>query len=372
MPHQLSRADARRICVRAQLLDEPRPVDLLDTVRHLTLVQHEPTAAVAPTADLVAWSRLGSAYSPTELRDALDEQRLIDDRGLLRPSEDMVLFRAEMAAWPGVGELRPSQVELRAWVQANDACRRDLLDRLRADGPLPLRDLPDSTRVRWPSSGWNNNKNVPMLLRLMVQRGEVAAAGGMGRDRLWDLAERVYPEADDGAVPDLEEALRIRDRRRLTALGLARATATEVPGDANHVGAASEDAVIEGVRGRWRVDPAQLDRVGEPFAGRAALLSPFDRLGFDRKRALDIFGFDYQLEMYKPVAKRRWGYYALPILYADRLVGKLDAAADRAAGVLRVHAIHQDEPFGRATAAAVHDEIDDLALWLGLEVELAS
>ncbi|GAA4212625.1 DNA glycosylase AlkZ-like family protein [Actinocatenispora rupis] len=121
--------------------------------------------------------------------------------------------------------------------------------------------------------------------------------------------------------------------------------------------------MVEGVRGVWRVDPAQL---GQPFTGRAALLSPFDRLVHDRKRTAELFGFEYQLEMYKPVAKRRWGYYALPILYADRLVGKLDAAADTDAGVLRIAAIHQDEPFGRAVTTAVRAEISDLADWLGL------
>jgi uncharacterized protein YcaQ len=130
------------------------------------------------------------------------------------------------------------------------------------------------------------------------------------------------------------------------------------------VGEAGEQAVVEGVRGTWRVDPAQL---GQPFSGRAALLSPFDRLVWDRKRMAEIFEFDYQLEMYKPAAQRRWGYFALPVLYGDRLVGKLDATADREAGVLRVGAIHQDVPFGPAMTAAVGQELDDLAHWLGLE-----
>ena len=113
-------------------------------------------------------------------------------------------------------------------------------------------------------------------------------------------------------------------------------------------------------------------RAGEvAIAGRAALLSPFDRLIHDRKRTGDLFEFDYQLEMYKPAAKRRWGYFALPILYGDRLVGKLDATADRKAGVLRVAAVHQDEPFDKAMAAAVDDEIKDLARWLGMELEVA-
>jgi uncharacterized protein len=109
----------------------------------------------------------------------------------------------------------------------------------------------------------------------------------------------------------------------------------------------------------------------QPFSGRAALLSPFDRLIHDRKRTRDIFEFDYQLEMYKPAAKRRWGYFALPILYQDRLVGKLDATADRKAGVLRVAAIHQDVPFSKAATAAVDREVKDLARWLGLDLMAA-
>jgi len=123
--------------------------------------------------------------------------------------------------------------------------------------------------------------------------------------------------------------------------------------------------VVEGVKGRWRVDPSLL---GQPFTGRVALLSPFDRLLHDRKRMAELFEFEYQLEMYKPVAKRRWGYFALPILCDDRLVGKLDATADRKAGVLRVDAVHEDEPFDRATTAAVRAEIADLAAWLALDV----
>ena len=115
--------------------------------------------------------------------------------------------------------------------------------------------------------------------------------------------------------------------------------------------------------------PAQL---GQPFAGRVALLSPFDRLIADRRRMEELFEFDYVLEMYKPVDQRRWGYYALPILYGDRLVGKLDARADRRAGVLEVAAVHQDVPFGKTMTAAVDREIRDLARWLDVELVQSS
>jgi uncharacterized protein YcaQ len=166
-------------------------------------------------------------------------------------------------------------------------------------------------------------------------------------------------------VVPVDEALRIRNQRRLRALGIARARGPECPVEPADVGEAGEPAVVEGVRGTWRVDPSQL---GQPFSGRAALLSPFDRLIHDRKRTVELFEFDYQLEMYKPAARRRWGYFAAPILYADRLVGKLDATADRKAGVLRVHAIHQDVAFTRTMTAAIGREIKDLAHWLDLDL----
>lgn len=299
--HELSRAGARRVAVRAQLLTKERPTDLLETVRQLSLLQLDPTNAVAPSAELVLWSRLGSEFSPQELWDAVDEQRLIELRGSLRVAEDLALYRAEMAEWPGTGEVRGWRQQQSNWVTANNACRSDILGRLRADGPLPVRELPDTCVRPWASTGWNNNRIVTMMLDLLVQCGEVAVAGGTGRDRLWDLASRVYP--DDPAIPS-EEARRLRDERRLSALGIARSRGPQCPVEPLDVGEAGEPAVVAGVRGQWRVDPALL---GQSFAGRAALLSPFDRLLHDRKRMNEVFEFDYALEMYKPAAKRRWG-----------------------------------------------------------------
>jgi uncharacterized protein len=360
--HRLSRQDARRIAVRAQLLDAVRPTDFLDVVRHLTMLQVDPTSSVAPSADLVAWSRLGSSYDPALLRNALAEHTLIEHRAMLRPAEDMALYRAEMAEWPGTGVVRNYRQQQSEWVAANEVCHRDILDRLRSSGPLTSRELPDTCVKPWASTGWNNNKNVVMLLGFLVQKGEVVVAGRKGRERLWDLASRIYP---DTFVPATAEAERLRNERRLTALGIARERGPECPVEPADVGAVGEPAIIDGVRGEWRVDPSQ---VGQPFSGRAALLSPFDRLLHERTRTLEIFEFDYALEMYKPASKRRWGYFALPILHDDRLVGKLDATADRGSGVLRVDALHEDVPFSKAMTAAVNREIADLATWLGLDV----
>jgi uncharacterized protein len=363
--HDLSRADARRIAISAQLLDAQRPSELLTVVRHLTLLQLDPTAAIAPNADLVAWSRLGSAYSTAELSAAREKRDLIELDAILRPAEDFALFRADMAAWTERAPGEPAWREVyRGWIRANDACRRDILDRLGSSGPLPSRDLPDTCVRPWQSTGWTNNRNVTKILDLMCRRGEVAVAGRRGKERLWDLAERVYP---DHPVVPADEARRGRDRRRLHALGIARPTGPDCMIEPWDVDVAGEPAVVEGVRGEWRVDPAYLNQ--RHFEGRAALLSPFDRLIHDRKRTADLFVFDYYLEMYKPAAKRRWGYFALPILYGDQLVGKLDAAADRKAGEFRVSAVHQDVPFSKPMAAAIDDEIDDLARWIGLPIK---
>jgi hypothetical protein len=364
--HELSSADARRIAVRAQLLDSSRPAELHNVVRRLTLLQIDPIAAIAPSADLVAWSRLGSAYSPSELTAALQNRTLLELRAMIRPAEDLALYRADMARWDGAepGQLLSWRPTFRDWVRSNDSCRLDILARLEASGPLPSRDLPDTCQAPWKSTGWTNNRNVTQLLEFLVLRGEVAVAGRNGGERLWDLANRVYP--GDPVIP-ADEAQRLRWERRLAALGIARARGPECPVEPMDVASAGELAVVEGIKGTWRVDPSQL---GQPFEGRAALLSPFDRLIHDRKRTYELFGFDYQLEMYKPAAKRRWGYFALPILVGDQLAGKLDASADRNAGVLRVHVIHEDVPFTGAMIEAVRREIEDLARWLALDLRL--
>lgn len=365
-PRVLTAEQARRIAVRAQLLAAPRPTDLLEVVRHLTVVQVDLTAAVAPSADLVCWSRLGQAFHPDDLDDLLDAREVVELEGMLRPADDLALFRAEMAQWPGAEPLGEWQVQLQEWVEDNDGCRLDILDVLRSDGPTAVRDLPDTCVRPWRSSGWNNNRNVTMLVSLMERRGEIAVSHREGRERMWDLAERVHPD-DDRVVP-LDEALRERARRRLASLGLARARVAEVPGETYAVGPVGEEVAVEGVRGTWRADPELLARVDEPFEGRTVLLSPLDRLVFDRKRLAELFGWEYQLEMYKPVAKRRWGYWALPVLDGDRFVGKLDCTADVERGVLRVDALHRDVTFDRGLEQRVDREVAALARWLDLEV----
>ncbi|QFG69011.1 DNA glycosylase AlkZ-like family protein [Ornithinimicrobium pratense] len=364
-PHRLTARDARRVAVRAQLLSRPRPGDVVEAVRELAHLQIDPVNAVAPAQHLVLWSRLGSDYDTGELTRLLADRTLVELHGHIRPAEDIALYATAMAGWPvtlpGREGLLGWQRHNAEWVAGNDRARRDVLAHLQAEGPTPTGGLPDTTEVPWRSSGWTHEKNLGRLLDFMVARGEVAVASREGGQRLWDLAERVYPGVP--ALP-LEEAIAEQDRRRLAACGILRPRGPQCPTESLDGGEAGEEAVVEGLPGTWRVDPRYLD--GAAFQGRAALLCPIDRLVFDRTRMGQIFDFDYVLEMYKPKAKRRWGYYALPVLDGDQLVGKVDATADRKAGVLRVDALHEDGEWSAARRDRVVAEIEDLARWQGL------
>jgi uncharacterized protein YcaQ len=351
---RLDRDEARQLAVRAQLLDARPPSELVELVDHLTLLQIDPTAAVAPNADLVAWSRLGASYRPADLSRAVEQDRtLFELRAYVRPISAL--------AWhvPEVTD-HTTHPRIRGWLEANDGFRRDIIARLRDAGPLLSRDVPDTSQVPWGSTGWTNNRNVTQMLELLSAIGEVAVAGRIGRQRLWDVAERVYPPFQP--LP-ADEAKRRRDERRLRSLGIARSRPAVLPGEPVWVEAAGVPVTVEGLDGEWRADPDALD---QPFTGRTALLSPFDRLVHDRVRTQGLFDFEYVLEMYKPAGQRRWGYFALPVLHHDRLVGKLDAKADRKAGTLTINALHEDVPFTSAMRADVEAEIEALAAWLGL------
>jgi uncharacterized protein len=196
------------------------------------------------------------------------------------------------------------------------------------------------------------------MLEFLWARGEIAVADRAGNERVWDLAERLLPVRLPTADP--QDAARLRGERRLQSLGIARPEAVGGAGVPAGVGVPVE---VDGVPGPWVADPGLLER---PFAGRAALLSPFDRLVYDRERARDLFGFDYRLEIYVPAAKRRWGYYVLPVLDGDRLVARADVKADRQASVLRVPALHIEESAGPGAAGTARGQLNELAGWLGL------
>src|SRR5699024_4589367 len=250
------------------------------------LRQMDMTDYVAPNAELVYFSRLGAGLAPDEVYEAVTDRRLVAMRGFLRPAADVALFAAEMAAWPGQ-DPPPFRAGRARWLEDNRFAREQVLDQLRSDGPLPARELVADFARDWRSSGWNDVKNMQMLLECLEEVGEVAVSHREGRQRIWDLAVRIYPEAR--RIP-VAEAVEGRERRRPPSRRVGRTNGPACPVEPMGVGAAGVPARVTGVRGEWRVDPELLD---VPFNGRTAVLSPLDRLLFDRKRMTELLEFEY-------------------------------------------------------------------------------
>jgi uncharacterized protein YcaQ len=307
-PMTVTLAEARRIAVRAQLLDGSA-TGVLETVRTLGFLQIDPIATVATPQQLVLWSRLGP-YDTAELDRLLwQEKKLFESGAFVRPIEDYPLVLARMRrkrtgkyAW----ERRGTE-----FLQENAPFRRYVLRELERRGPLLSRELVDTSVRTWKSGGWYGNRNVTVMLELLEGRGQVAIVGRNGGHRLWDLAERWFPQVDP---PPLDEAERVLAEKRFCALGVRLAR-----------------------DGTWEAHP---DAQDSKIATRTTFLSPFDRLIHNRNRAEARFGFHYRLEMYVPKAKREYGYYVLPILRGDRLVGRIEPVFDRKTRVLRVNSVH--------------------------------
>jgi len=290
---------ARRIAIHAQALDGTA-TSVLDTVRRLGFLQIDPIATVATPQRLVLWSRLGS-YDVTELDNLLwRERKLIEWRAFIYPVESLPLLRARMRSRDALNNTA------KQFLREHASFRRAVLRELDRRGPLLVRELDDPhTRER---HRWWGSRRVNVMVEILCARGEVAVAGRRGGHRLFDLAERWYPEEKEKL--SLAEAERLRDEQRFRALGVRRRR-----------------------DGTWEAHP---DADDSPVPNRVTLLSPFDRLIHDRARAEALFDFHYRLEMYVPKAKREYGYYVLPILQGDRIVGRVEPVWDKQERTLRV------------------------------------
>jgi uncharacterized protein YcaQ len=367
---RLSRGRARRLAVTGQLLAAPRASSLVETVHRLGMVQMDPTSVVARTEHLVLWSRLGRGFRVAELERLLWRDReLFEYRAHILPIADLPMHRISMRRYPHDDLTRHAYV--RAWLRANDAFVRYVLGELRRRGPLRARDLENRAAEGWQTGGWNDEgQSVPMLLDILWFQGRVMIVGRDGQQRVWDLAERSLP-APNGR-PGLEATQELA-ARQLRARGIDRIERIGMlfdgppPGRTEAIDRLTRSGVIvpieiDGLSGRWVTHRDLLDST---FRGRTTLLSPFDDLIADRDRTEQLFDMRFRLEIYVPKVKREFGYFVLPILRGDRLVGRIDPAFDRRASVLRVHAVHSQPDARPDDWLAARRSIEELASWLG-------
>jgi hypothetical protein len=371
-PVRLSRRRARQIAVTAQLLDAPRRTSIVETVSGLGEVQMDPTSAVARTEHLVLWSRIGTRFRVADLERLLWRERaLFEFWAHILPTSDLPIHRISMRRYPQGDGTRRRYV--RDWLRANDAFRRYVLRELRRRGPLRARDIENRAAEGWRTGGWNDEgQNVPMLLDILWHQGKVMIVGRDGQQRIWDLAGRSLPRVPPRPASGVARELVARDAR---AAGIARQDKIgflfDGPPPARDAALrrlVSEGVVVpvevDGLSGRWVTHRDLLDM---PFRGRTTLLSPFDDLISDRDRTERLFEFSFRLEIYVPKAKREYGYFVLPIIRGDRLIGRIDPLFDRKARVFRVQAVHAEPSATASDWPPAKRAIGELASWLGAE-----
>jgi len=380
-PRQMSTAmdftNARRIAVAAALLDRqlpPTEESVVAVARHFDGIQIDPTRTVERTQFLVLWSRFGN-FDRSLVEKVLADRRLFEWNAFIVPVErlpELLYFAREYKV---ATDWRRWSVE---WIATNREFHQSILDQLRAEGPLPSRQLDDSkVKAGWRSTGWTNERNSTRMLEFMGSRMEVVVAGRVGQERLWDLPERVIPADAPRDELTSEQYEERRVMRAMHRFGVAtfqevrlRAYGLSIPAAKTLLGRLVEEGRLIAVNLPYPGKPAlayalpeALERASTTTAPRTTLLSPFDPLIYDRKRTERLFDFRYKLEMYVPKAKREFGHFVLPILHDEQLVGRLDSERDRKTNELQVIKLHWEDRAKptAGTRAAVDDAIAQLA-----------
>lgn len=388
-PLRITQADARRLAISRQHLTAPRltadQANLRTILRSLRYLQLDPVSVVAPSHELVLWSRLGPGAGP-HLHALLWRERWLFEYWVhavaIVLTEDYPLHRVAMNAYPSK--------TMAAWMDANDELRKHILRRLREAGFLPTAGFEDCSVVDWPSSGWTAGRNVERMLEFLWLGGDVMVAGRAGGQRLWGLADACLPLDVDRTAAPMPEAVAMATEHALRVLGAAREVDVKQYSFRKVYPPLHE--ALTTLQEQGRVVPAQIDgdpsstpwfvhvdtldaldavRAGD-WEGRTTLLSPFDNLISDRGRTERLWGFAFRNEMYVPKAKRLYGYYLLPILHGDQLIGRVSPRVDRRRGVLRIEGLYL-EPDVLPTmtlCGVVAGQLADLATFAGAtEVE---
>ncbi len=322
---------------------------------------------------LILWSRLGP-YDRADLdRLMWQEKALYETISFILPTSDRSLHEVRTRAIRRGGST-PQFARMHAWMKKNDRLRRDVIARLRQHGSLPLTAFEDRAIDSWTSSGWTKDRNVSQMLSFLLRLGEVSVGGRVGGKKMWTLTKSWLPRVRPMTA---KAAARAATERALGALGVATLRDLELYYALNrHV---NEDALaaleregtvsrvsIEGLRGPHFALTSDLRR-RKGRSERTTLLSPFDNLIINRTRTETLFGMRYRMEIYVPKHLRVRGFWAMPILHRNQLIGTVDPKVDRQRGLLEVvtFRLERDAPRDRSTRRAIEDAVEDLAAFTG-------
>src|SRR5919201_314258 len=383
-PLRMTARDARRLAISSQrLVSAPDATrrGLMEVINDIGYLQLDPTNVVARNPLLVLWSRVGK-YDPALLEDLLAKRQLFETPSLILPTADLPIHGATMRAYrkatdPGRardlrgrgdnagGGTRADHV--RRWLTKNAHVRREVLARLRREGPLPLTAFEDRAIVSWTSGGWNNERNVTMLMAILQRRGEIIVAGRRRGQKLWGLRE------DWLAVRPLSTTKLEREATLRALRGIGIASLKQLKWHyafSRHVTQRALDALErEGAIARAEITDATwkgthyvlAERPRREWEERTTLLSPFDNLIIDRARTLEQFEYFYRMEIYVPAHLRKLGYWAMPVLHGDRIVGSVDPRLERADGLLVVNSVVLQPDAPQSVMRPIERALEELA-----------
>ncbi len=382
---------ARRLAIVRQRLTGSRAANdangILHLVRDLGCLQLDPISAVARSHQLVVWSRVGQ-YD----LDALD-QLLWRDRSLFEYwahaasivlTEDYPIHAHFMRRYATEAPTGAVSQRYADWLEANQNLKRHILQELKRHGPLPSRvfEVENKVSAGWYSTGWTSGRDMSQMLDYLWTKGKIMVAGRQGIQKLWDLSERCLPAWTPREKLSDRKMVYRAAQKAIRALGVGpemhikwhyiRHRYYDLPHVLKQLekDGRIERVSVEGDKKPWFIHTADvllLDQLESIDFSRTTLLSPFDNLICDRARTEQLFDFEFRIEIYTPAHKRKYGYYVLPILHGDRLIGRIDPKFEREHDRLHIHAVHAEDnaPRDRATARSVRAAIEELAAFLG-------
>ncbi|MCC6615104.1 MAG: YcaQ family DNA glycosylase [Anaerolineae bacterium] len=370
MPLKLTRKQARAVLIAAQdLLDIPASAskaDVLNTIHTMHVLQIDTIHVINRSPYLVLWSRIGD-FELDWLTDLLAERKLFEywsHEASFLPIEHFGYYRRI-----ALDSQKRWMIHSRTWLDENPAVLDEVMTTLRANGVARSSDF---ERTDGQKGGWWNRKEQKYALECLYNLGELVIVGRDKFQRIYALREHALPDWDEAGIPARDETLETLTEKAVAALGVAtpawatdyfRSIRRETVENIQRLldRGALKTVAVEGWAEPLVYHPDNEGLIERAAAGelvptRTHLLSPFDPIVWDRARLQALFDFDYRIECYTPAPKRKYGYFSLPILHRDEMVGRFDAKAHRKDGVFEIKALHL-EP-----GVAPDDDLrDDLA-----------